>query len=59
MEKSNRPFDAWIRTRDPGFKRRHLIPEDSSLYTLQMFPSFVKAREKLITDRLKQIFLPK
>jgi hypothetical protein len=59
MEKSNRPFDAWIRTRDPGFKRRHLIPEDTSLYTLQMFPSFVKAREKLITDRLKQIFLPK
>jgi hypothetical protein len=56
MEKSNQPFDSWIKTRDPGFKRRHLIPEDPGLYTLQKFPGFVKAREKLITERLRQVF---
>ena len=55
-EKSNQPFESWIKTRDPGFKRRHLIPEDPSLYTLQKFPSFVKAREKLIMERLRQEF---
>jgi hypothetical protein len=58
MAKSNQPFEEWIRTRDPGFKRRHLIPQDSSLYTLQKFSSFTKAREQLIVDRLKQVFSP-
>jgi hypothetical protein len=56
MEKSNQPFESWIKTRDPEFKRRHLIPEDSSLYVLPKFPNFVKAREKLITERLRQVF---
>jgi hypothetical protein len=56
MEKSNQPFDSWIKTRDPDFKRRHLIPEDPGLYMLQKFPSFVKARERLITERLRQVF---
>jgi hypothetical protein len=56
MEKSNQAFETWIGTRSPGFKRLHLIPEDASLYAVQRFPTFVKAREKLIMERLKQVF---
>jgi hypothetical protein len=56
MEKSNQGFDSWITTRDPGFKQRQLIPEDPTLYTLQRFPAFVQAREKLIAARLKKAF---
>jgi hypothetical protein len=56
LEKSNQAFETWIGTRDAGFKQRHLIPTDSGLYTLQKFPAFIKAREKLILDRLKQVF---
>ena len=56
MEKSNGEFARWIETRAPGFKRRHHIPEDAGLYTLQRFPQFIKAREALITDYLNQSF---
>lgn len=54
--KSNQPFDEWIRSRDPGFMQKHLIPPDDRLYILQRFPAFVQAREKRIVERLWQVF---
>ena len=56
QEKQDRPFDKWITTRDRGFKDRHLIPDDPALWTLDRFDDFIKAREKLIATRLKQLF---
>ncbi len=56
MEKSNQEFARWIETRVPGFKQRHHIPDDASLYTLQRFPEFIKAREALITKYLTSVF---
>jgi hypothetical protein len=51
-EKSDCPFDDWIKTRDATFKARHLIPDDPKLWKLEQFPDFVKAREHLIRLRL-------
>ncbi len=56
QEKQDRPFDKWITTRDRRFKDRHLIPDDPALWTLDRFDDFIKAREKLIATRLKQLF---
>ncbi len=52
QEKSDRPFDEWLATRDASFKRRHLIPEDPSLWKFERFDEFLAAREKLIRKRL-------
>ena len=54
--KSNLPFDEWIRDRHDDFRQRHFIPVDATLYTIQSFPAFVKEREKLIMDHLRQMF---
>lgn len=56
QEKLDKPFDEWIATRDEGFKKRHLIPDDPALWRLDRFDDFIKAREKLIAARLKQLF---
>jgi hypothetical protein len=50
--KNAKPFDEWIITRDPGFRAKHLIPDDESLYALARFDEFVEAREDLIRRRL-------
>jgi hypothetical protein len=57
QEKSNQEFDAWIRTRDPGFLRRHLIPPDAALWSVEHLPEFVAARDQLIRERLKSVIL--
>ena len=56
QEKLDKPFNRWISTRDEGFKARHLIPDDPTLWTLERFDDFIKAREKLIATRLRQLF---
>lgn len=58
QEKSGIPFDEWIKTRDSSFKKKHLIPDDPELYKLENFNKFVEERDKLITDRLFQLFGP-
>lgn len=58
LEKSDRDFEAWLATRDAGFRRRHLIPEDDSLLKLDRFEEFVEAREALIRGRLQRLFAP-
>src|SRR5579875_47738 len=54
--KANQAFDTWMRSRDADFKRLHLIPDDENLYTLKEFDRFVKERERLIKERLRQMF---
>lgn len=54
--KLNKPFDEWISTRDAGFKKRHMIPEDPSLWKFERFDDFVSAREALISERLTKLF---
>lgn len=55
QEKSNKGFEDWITTRSPDFKERHLIPTDTSLYTLDRFGDFLDAREELIRVRLLKV----
>ena len=54
--KQDMPVDEWLESRDSSFIKRHLIPEDKSLWSFDRFDDFLKAREKLICDRLKALF---
>ncbi len=54
-EKSSKAFQEWINTREPAFRRRHLIPEDRSLWQLENFPRFIEERNKLIQERLRRV----
>ncbi len=56
QEKSDIPFDEWIRTRDDSFKNRHLIPDDPELWKFENFEAFMDKREDLIVERLSQLF---
>jgi len=58
LEKLNKPFDGWIRSRDASFKKRHLIPDNPELWKFENFEHFVVARETLIKERLVQLFGP-
>ena len=55
--KQDMTVENWLATRDPSFIKRHLIPEDRSLWTFEKFPEFLAERERLINARLKVIFL--
>jgi Protein of unknown function (DUF1524) len=57
LGKQDKDFGPWIDTRDAGFKKRHLIPEDENLLNFDSFEQFVEARENLIRERLKNILL--
>jgi hypothetical protein len=56
-DKLAKDFDEWIVTRDESFKVRHLIPLDESLYRFDRFDKFIEAREALIRERLKSLFI--
>lgn len=56
MGKQDMPVDAWLETREPSFLKRHLIPQDKTLWTLDQFPQFLAAREELISVRFKALF---
>lgn len=53
MEKGNFDFGEWIETRDEGFLKKHLIPDNRRLWKPEMLPEFIAAREALIQDRMK------
>jgi hypothetical protein len=54
LEKNAKPFDAWISTRDPDFRARHVIPDLDS-YEMDRFEAFIVEREGLIYQRLRAI----
>jgi hypothetical protein len=45
-----------VSTRGHDFKRRHLIPNDDTLLSLEHFEQFIAAREALIHERLAGLF---
>jgi hypothetical protein len=58
MGKQDMPVDEWLRSREPGFLKRHLIPDDQALWKFERFPDFLEAREDLVRRRLKALFGP-
>jgi hypothetical protein len=54
LSKNATPFDEWLETRDPAFRKRHLIPYISR-YGLDAFEEFQKERAVLIAAALKQL----
>lgn len=54
--KQDMPVADWLRSRTPGFLKRHLIPEDQALWKFDRFHDFLAAREELIRHRLKALF---
>lgn len=55
-EKSAKPFESWIGTRDANFKKRHSIPEISS-YKFDDFLAFIEERKKILGDCLEKLSL--
>lgn len=53
--KNATPFDEWIETRDPAFRKRHLIP-DLPAYRFDFFGEFQKERTALVSASLKQLY---
>jgi uncharacterized protein with ParB-like and HNH nuclease domain len=56
-EKSNQNFSTWLATRDPIFRKKHLIPGNDLLLTFDQFTEFMQAREDMIRQRLEEIFV--
>jgi hypothetical protein len=54
LSKNAMPFEDWIRTRDPAFHKRHLVPEVAT-YGFDTFEEFVSGRIDLIVAALKTI----
>ena len=54
-EKRAKPIDVWLTTRDQSFYDRHLLPKNDDLLKIENFEEFIKAREKLILERLGSI----
>jgi len=54
LSKNATPFETWLATRDPAFRRRHLIP-DLKTYDLDAFESFFDARRQLIVLALRDL----
>jgi hypothetical protein len=55
LEKSAKPFDEWIASRDPAFLQRHAIPRDRSLWRVEALPEFVAAREELMHAQMRAL----
>jgi len=52
IEKSALPFRSWITGRNSDYRQRHLIPDGPHLWDVTALPEFVRAREKLLRERL-------
>jgi hypothetical protein len=52
-KKSDMPFEEWIESRSDEYFKRHLIPKDPELYSVERFDDFVQARGELIVSRIR------
>ena len=52
--KNATPFDEWIKTRESGFRTKHLIPDVADL-GFDSFEEFYEARKALMVAALKQL----
>ena len=57
IEKSEMGFNEWALTREDEFFDQHLLPRDKELYLPKNFMKFIRAREVMISDRLKTLFI--
>ena len=55
-EKSAKPFDEWISTRDNNFKCRHSIPMLES-YDFDSFLEFISERKKMLSHFLEDVLI--
>lgn len=53
-EKSAKPFNEWIKTRDDNFKKRHSIPIIAS-YDFDSAQEFINGRKKLLSNFLENL----
>lgn len=53
-EKSAKPFNEWIKTRDDNFKKRHSIPIIAS-YDFDSSAEFINGRKKLLSNFLENL----
>lgn len=58
LGRSDTDYQAWLTTRDTGFRATHLIPADDSLLSFDRFEEFVAAREDRIRQRLAGLLTP-
>ncbi len=54
--KKNLPLDEWLSSRSPEYLRRHLIPDNKSLWHMEQYENFLIERRKLIRARIQQVF---
>jgi hypothetical protein len=54
--KNNRPLHEWLATRSPEYLKRHLIPDDHSLWHIDKYESFLIERRRLLKARIQQVF---
>lgn len=50
--------EDWFSNKDPEYLRKHLIPEDPSLWKLDRYENFVEARKLLIRQKFKWLLTP-
>jgi hypothetical protein len=53
--KQDEPFEEWIKTRDPSFYDRHLIPREPETHQVENFDVFLDRRSELIRDELRSV----
>jgi len=53
--KRAKSFNEWLKSRDIGFRKTHLIPDDDEILSFDNFDKFVAAREVLITHKLRNV----
>lgn len=54
--KNKHPLHEWLETRDPDYLKRHLIPNDKSLWHLSQYENFLIERRKLLKTRIQSVF---
>jgi len=47
----------WLADKDPDYLRKHLIPADSALWSVERYDDFVAARKALIFDKFKSLLV--
>ena len=54
--KKDSPLDEWLGSRSPEYLKRHLIPDDKSLWHMANYERFLIERRKLLRTRIQQVF---
>ena len=50
--------EFWFADKDQDYLDMHLIPLDLSLWKLDRFEDFIKARKELIRERFRSLIVP-